>query len=97
MRPIVRRICAPQVGLGPAGTRRHGQIVEARRRFRALTARLNYFTCGCTSVESRAAADLLHGASVEGTFQWTGGDPFVYTNWSSREPNNFNSNEANSE
>lgn len=29
----------------------------------------------------------LNDIAVEGTFEWSSGDPVVYTNWSSAEPN----------
>jgi hypothetical protein len=32
-------------------------------------------------------------AASEGTWVWSNGDPFVYTNWNTGEPNNTNGNE----
>ena len=32
-------------------------------------------------------------SSREGTWVWVNGDPFTYTNWGRREPDNFNNNQ----
>jgi len=35
----------------------------------------------------------LNDAATEGSFVWTTGEPVVFTNWKSGEPNNFGGNE----